>query len=93
MPADYVDFECRSKNHVFLQLLGARHLDAGLVRRIDNIRNKGTAAKLHLALDSLPEFKGLDANHLGHRLLIARISITLNVLSTTSNTAITPRSR
>jgi len=32
---------------------------------------RGNTAKLHLALDGLPEFTGLDKNQLGERLLIA----------------------
>ena len=55
----------------FLGLLGARHLEAGFVRRIRNIRMRGNVAKLHLALDGVPLFKGLNQNQLGDRLLIA----------------------
>jgi phytoene dehydrogenase-like protein len=55
----------------FLGLLGARHLEAGFARKIDNIRAKGNAAKLHLALDGLPDFKGLSTSQLGERLVIA----------------------
>ncbi len=55
----------------FLDLLGARHLEAGFTRRIMNMRMRGNAAKLHLALDSLPQFKGLSQDRLGDRLLIA----------------------
>ncbi len=55
----------------FMGLLGARNLEAGFVRRINNIRMRGTAAKLHLALDGLPAFKGLEAGLLGERILIA----------------------
>jgi phytoene dehydrogenase-like protein len=55
----------------FLELLGARHLEAGFTRRIMNIRMRGNAAKLHLALDGLPEFKGLNQDRLGDRLLVA----------------------
>ncbi len=55
----------------FMELLGARNLEAGFVRKIQNIRMRGNAAKLHLALDSAPEFKGLNQNLLGERLLIA----------------------
>ena len=54
-----------------LDLLGARHLEAGLVRRVGNIRMKGKAAKLNLALTGAPEFTGLDARQLGERLVIA----------------------
>jgi phytoene dehydrogenase-like protein len=55
----------------FLGLLGAEHLDTGFVRRVAHLRSKGLAAKLHLALDRPPQFKGLDAAALGGRLLIA----------------------
>ena len=55
----------------FLKLVGARNIETGFARRIDNIRMQGKAAKLHLALDGKPTFKGVDENHLGHRLVIA----------------------
>ena len=37
-----------------LGLVGARHLDVGLVRALGNLRSRGAAAKLDLALDGLP---------------------------------------
>jgi len=55
----------------FLGMLGARNLEAGFVRRVRNIRMRGSVAKLHLALDGVPEFRGLNQNRLGDRLLIA----------------------
>jgi phytoene dehydrogenase-like protein len=55
----------------FLKLLGARHLEAGFAHRVSNIRCTGHAAKLHLALDGLPEFTGLEPALAGERLLIA----------------------
>ena len=55
----------------FLKLVGARNLETGFARRVDNIRMKGKAAKLHLALDSLPTFTGLEEQQLGERLIIA----------------------
>ena len=33
-----------------LDLLGARHVEAGFARRVNNIRSKGNTAKLHLAV-------------------------------------------
>ncbi len=54
-----------------LGLLGARNLEAGFARRIGNIRMAGTAAKIHLALSGLPEFRGVPAAYLGERLVIA----------------------
>jgi len=41
-----------------LQLIGPRHLDAGLVTRARNQKTRGGAAKLHLTLRALPDFKG-----------------------------------
>ncbi len=58
-------------NTTFLGLLGARNLEAGFARKVQNIRMRGNAAKLHLALDGAPEFKGLKPDQLGNRLLIA----------------------
>jgi phytoene dehydrogenase-like protein len=55
----------------FLRLVGARHLDAGFVRRVDHLRARGLAAKLHLALDAAPRFEGLTVERLSGRLLIA----------------------
>ncbi|RED44650.1 phytoene desaturase family protein [Aestuariispira insulae] len=55
----------------FLNLLGARHLDAGFVRRISKTRTNGNTARLTLKLNSLPEFTGLARSDLKNRLLIA----------------------
>lgn len=55
----------------FFGLLGAGRLEAGFARRVKNIRMRGTAAKLHLALDRLPAFNGLEPASMGNRLLIA----------------------
>ncbi len=57
--------------NTFLKLLGARHLDTGFVRRVNHLRARGLAAKLHLALDRAPQFSGLQGPALGGRLLIA----------------------
>jgi len=55
----------------FLRLLGAEHLDTGFVRRIVHLRGQGLTAKLHLALDRPPAFRGVDAAALAGRLLLA----------------------
>jgi len=52
-------------------LLGMRHVEAGFAQRISNFRSRGHAAKLHLALDGLPEFRGVAAEQAGNRLVIA----------------------
>ncbi|MEP5766188.1 MAG: NAD(P)/FAD-dependent oxidoreductase [Halieaceae bacterium] len=55
----------------FNRLVGYPQLDAGFARRVHNFRARGVAAKLHLALDALPAFSGLDAAMVGERLLLA----------------------
>ena len=55
----------------FLDLVGPRHLDTGFVRRVRNIRARGAAAKLNLALDGLPEAPGLTRRHLAGRIVVA----------------------
>jgi phytoene dehydrogenase-like protein len=55
----------------FLKLLGTEHLDTGFVRRVRHLRTAGLAAKLHLALDAAPRFKGVPEADLKGRLLIA----------------------
>jgi phytoene dehydrogenase-like protein len=55
----------------FLGLLGSEHLDAGFTRRVAQLRTDGLGAKLHLALERLPQFPGLDRQALRGRLLIA----------------------
>ncbi|MDJ0794244.1 MAG: NAD(P)/FAD-dependent oxidoreductase [Woeseiaceae bacterium] len=53
----------------FVDLLGVEHLDIGFTNRIGRLRCNGYVAKLHLALEGLPEFTGLDSPD--GRLLIA----------------------
>jgi phytoene dehydrogenase-like protein len=54
-----------------MRLLGPPHLDTDTVRRVRAVRARGNAAKLHLALDGLPQFRGLDPAKTGSRLVIA----------------------
>lgn len=51
-----------------LDLVGAAHLDTGMVRKLRDIRMRATCAKLHLALKGAPDFRGAD---LATRLVIA----------------------
>ena len=53
----------------FLGLLGVENLEIEFTNRIRRIRCDGFVAKLHVALDSLPEFTGLDSPE--GRLIIA----------------------
>lgn len=68
----------------FNKLVGLPNIETGLARRVKNIRMKSGAAKLHLALDGLPEFTGLSAEQLGQRLVIAP---TMNYLELAFNAA------
>ncbi|MES0132082.1 NAD(P)/FAD-dependent oxidoreductase [Mesorhizobium sp. M0029] len=54
-----------------LDLVGPREIDTGFVRKVKNIRMRGDAAKLHLALDRPPQFSGVDAASHKGRLVIA----------------------
>jgi phytoene dehydrogenase-like protein len=54
-----------------IDLLGMRHVEASFAQKMTHFRSRGNAAKLHLALDGLPEFKGLSAAQMGERLIIA----------------------
>ncbi|MBZ9678848.1 phytoene desaturase family protein [Mesorhizobium sp. ES1-1] len=55
----------------FLHLIGPREIDTGFTRKVKNIRMKGDAAKLNLALDRPPQFTGVDATGHKGRLVIA----------------------
>ena len=57
-----------SPKATLLNLTGARHLDAGLITRTRHLKARGGAAKLHLALRGMPDFRGADPKT---RLLIA----------------------
>jgi phytoene dehydrogenase-like protein len=55
----------------FEKLVGYRNIETGMVRRVSQVRMRSGVAKLHLALDGLPQFNGLDESQLGQRLVIA----------------------
>lgn len=54
-----------------MKLVGARNFETGFVRRINNVRMRGNAGKLHLALSGLPDADALSASDWGERLMIA----------------------
>jgi len=54
-----------------MDLVGARHVETGFTRRVNHIRMRGNAAKLHLALDGLPTIEGLSKKDFAERLVIA----------------------
>ncbi|MEM6512060.1 MAG: NAD(P)/FAD-dependent oxidoreductase [Pseudomonadota bacterium] len=53
------------------RLVGERHFETSYLKRIHHYRSDGNVAKLHLALDGLPEAAGLDDTDFQSRLLIA----------------------
>jgi phytoene dehydrogenase-like protein len=55
----------------FTNLLGLQNMETGMARRVSQIRNNSGTAKLHLALNGLPQFTRLTDEQLGHRLIIA----------------------
>lgn len=57
--ADHV-VSALSPKTTLLQLLGPRHLDAGMATRMAQQKSRGGAARLHLALRGLPDFRGAD---------------------------------
>jgi len=54
-----------------MTLVGARHMETGFTRRIHHMRARGNTAKLHLALDGLPDIPGMDKTEYGERIVIA----------------------
>ena len=66
----------------FNQLVGLANIETGVARRVKTMRMKGDAAKLHIALDSLPNFTGLTEQQMGQRLVIAP---TMNYIETAFN--------
>jgi phytoene dehydrogenase-like protein len=52
-------------------LVSSRNVETGFTRRIHNIRMRGNAAKMHLALDGLPAIDGIEEHEYGERLVIA----------------------
>ena len=67
----YTVISSADPKRTILQLVGARHVETGFTRRIDRLRSKGNAAKLHLALNGLPAIAGLARKDFAERLVIA----------------------
>lgn len=53
----------------FFEFVGAPNLGPTFVRRVRNIRYRGTTAKVNLALSALPRFKNTEAHLSGHILI------------------------
>lgn len=54
-----------------MNLIGARHVETGFARRVTQLRARGNAAKLHLALDGLPAIDGIARKDYAERMVIA----------------------
>lgn len=54
-----------------LRLVGARYLEAGLADRLSLGKAGGATAKINLALDGMPGFRGLTPEQVGGRIVIA----------------------
>jgi len=54
-----------------LDIVGTKYFEADFVKRTTDVRSRGGAAKLHIVLKKLPEFKGLTSDDLKSRLVIA----------------------
>ncbi len=54
-----------------MDLVKARNVETGFTRRVHHIRMQGNAAKLHLALDGLPDIAGVEKREYGDRFLVA----------------------
>jgi phytoene dehydrogenase-like protein len=57
--------------HTLLDLASPAELDPELVRAVQNIRYRGVTARVHLALNELPNFKGVSAEALRGLISIA----------------------
>tara|TARA_R110000868_G_scaffold13215_5_gene62037 strand:+ start:160 stop:1734 length:1575 start_codon:yes stop_codon:yes gene_type:complete len=61
-----------------LDLVGAKYLDAGLVKQLSEITDTGSTAKLNLSLDGLPTIQGLSPQEYGARILVAPSLVALD---------------
>ena len=55
----------------FMCLVGPKKLEYDFVHKIKNIRTRGNASKVHLALSTLPKFNGVNKEDLGQRIIIS----------------------
>ena len=54
-----------------MNLVGPKHLEIRFTHRIDNVRMRGNASKLHFALNALPKISGFEDLDYQQRILIA----------------------
>lgn len=61
---------CINQVTTLIDLVGARHLDAGATKHLSTRMYQGATAKINLAVEGLPVVKGLSPERLGHRMLV-----------------------
>lgn len=66
--------------HTFLDLIDPVALDPAFVRQVRNIRYRGVAGIMHLALDGLPTFEALDGGHTSPLAGVISISPSLDAI-------------
>ena len=49
-------------NNTFINLVGASNLDPDFLTQLQNIKYRGSAARIHFALNSLPKIEGIDSD-------------------------------
>ncbi|AMX98897.1 NAD(P)/FAD-dependent oxidoreductase [Mesorhizobium ciceri] len=58
-------------HQTLLELVGPRHLDTEFVRRVRNFRARGNVARIHIALNGMPRFNGVEGKDMAGRFLVA----------------------
>jgi phytoene dehydrogenase-like protein len=82
--ADGITVEARSvvsatdMRTTFLHLVEAEHLDESVMNRVRTITYNGTMARVHFALNTLPNFAGLDVN--AEQMLKGHIQISPSII-------------
>ncbi len=52
-------------NNTFINLVGSSNLDPNFLNQLQNIKYRGSAARIHFAINRIPDIKGIDTNHMG----------------------------
>ncbi|MBH51469.1 MAG: hypothetical protein CMG70_05830 [Candidatus Marinimicrobia bacterium] len=52
-------------NNTFINLVGASNLDPNFLNQLQNIKYRGSTARIHFAIKSIPNIKGIDPNQMG----------------------------
>ena len=69
-------------NNTFIRLVGPSNLNPNFNTQLNNIRYRGSTARIHFALNGLPEIKGVSADQMG---TVFSISPTIEYLERTSD--------